>query len=278
MRAVIALGAGALAAAAFAGGVAFDAFGDSDSLDQLRARLDAESAARDRLERQVEKLEAGVASLRAGTQVVDEAAVYRGGSAAEAGEAADDARAVPAAGDETASDATPGHAWFDEKRLAQAGLPDRDVADLHHLFEDVELQRLYLQNQAQREGWPQGKLLEAMNQLDDRLLSVRQQYGEDTYDWFLYASGRSNRVVVEGVLGGSAAADAGLREGDVIVSYGGERIFKPGALVQGTLTGTLDDRVDVSYLRDGETHVVTLPRGPLGVRLGRSSAEPSPLP
>jgi S1-C subfamily serine protease len=114
--------------------------------------------------------------------------------------------------------------------------------------------------------------------VDDRLLAVRERYGEDTYDWFLYAAGRSNRVKVEGVLGGSAAADAGFRSGDVIVSYDGERIFKPGALVQGTLGGRLGDHVDVEVMRGGELVSLRVPRGPLGVRLGRDTVEPAPLP
>ena len=107
---------------------------------------------------------------------------------------------------------------------------------------------------------------------------MREDYGEEAYDWFLYASGRANRVVVEGVLGGSAAAEAGLKTGDMIVRYDGERIFKPPALVQGTLAGKLNETVEVEIEgADGRRSTLTLPRGPIGVRLGRRTAEPAPV-
>ena len=116
-----------------------------------------------------------------------------------------------------------------------------------------------------------------MNALGDRLTELRTTYGDETYDWFLYATNRPNRVIVEGVLGGSAAEEAGIRAGDVIVSYDRERVFRPGPLVQGTLSGNLDDRVDVEVWRQGERIQLTLPRGPLGVRLGRKTSPPDPL-
>jgi S1-C subfamily serine protease len=107
-------------------------------------------------------------------------------------------------------------------------------------------------------------------------MPMRQDYGEDAYDWFLYAAGRANRVVVEGVLGGSAAAEAGIRSGDAIVRYDGERVFKPPTLIRGTLAGRLNETVEVEIERaDGTRATVTLPRGPVGVRLGRRTVQPA---
>ena len=273
MRAGVAAAAGLAALAGLALGLALRGAGGAspEELVALRARVDEEREARGRLEAQLARLEADLAALREGS------AIGEGDVApdpAPPGEAA-----APAAGDEAPADAepSPGLAWFDPRRLASAGLPERDVDELHRLYEDVELQRLYLQNQAQRERWPRDRLATEVAALDERLLSVRQDYGEDAYDWFLYAAGRPNRVVVEGVLGGSAAAEAGIRTGDAIVRYDGERIFKPPTLIRGTLAGTLNETVEVEIERaDGTRATVTLPRGPVGVRLGRRTQQPAP--
>lgn len=275
MRAGVAAAAGLAALAGLALGLALRGGDDAspEELVALAARLDEEREARGRLEAQLARLEADLAALREGGTVGEGDVAPYPAPPGEAGEAA-----AAASGDEVPPEVepSPGQAWFDPRRLAAAGLPERDVDELHRLYEDVELQRLYLQNQAQRERWPRERLATELAALDERLLSVREDYGEDAYDWFLYAAGRANRVVVEGVLGGSAAAEAGLRTGDAIVRYDGERIFKPPTLIRGTLAGRLNETVEVEIERqDGTRTTVTLPRGPVGVRLGRRTVEPT---
>lgn len=250
--------------------------GDAEAIAELRARLDAERAARERIETQLASLQSDVLALHLGARVVSEADVapYLGAAAGGEGGAEGERPIDP----EAAEDAAPGQGWFDVSRLEASNLPERDVEDLRRLFEEVELERLYVQNQATRERWDRRRLGAELAALGARTREVRDTYGEDTYDWFLYAAGRSNRVKVESVLSGSAAEEAGLRAGDVVVSYDGNRIFKPGALVRGTLQGRLGDRVEVVVQRGGSTRTVTVPVGPLGIRLGRGSVEPSPLP
>jgi membrane-associated protease RseP (regulator of RpoE activity) len=272
VRAPIAAAAALAALAAVAGGAALRGGASPGELEALRALVEEERAARGRLEAQLARVEADLASLRAGAaQGEGDVAPYDalpGEGDAAGGEAEAPAEIEP----------SPGQAWFDERRLAASGLGERDVAELHRLYEDVELQRLYLQNQAQRERWPRERLAAESAALDERLLSVRKDYGEEAYDWLLYAAGRANRVVVEGVLGGSAAAEAGLKTGDVIVRYDGERIFKPPTLIRGTLAGQLNETVEVETEGpDGRRSVVTLPRGPIGVRLGRRTLPPAPI-
>jgi membrane-associated protease RseP (regulator of RpoE activity) len=275
VRAGVAAAAGLAALAGLGLGLALRG-GDGaspEALVALAARLDEEREARGRHAAQLARLEADLAALREGGTVGEGDVAPYPVPPGEAGEAA-----AAASGDEVPPEVepSPGQAWFDPRRLAAAGLPERDVDELHRLYEDVELQRLYLQNQAQRERWPRDRLATELAALDERLLSVREDYGEDAYDWFLYAAGRANRVVVEGVLGGSAAAEAGLRTGDAIVRYDGERIFKPPTLIRGTLAGRLNETVEVEIERqDGTRTTVTLPRGPVGVRLGRRTVEPS---
>lgn len=249
--------------------------GVAAAIEDLRLRLDAERAARERLEGQLARLQSDLLALHLAAEVVSEAEVapYLGAGEAGAGGAAE-----PPVDPDAAEDSAPGQAWFDVARLDASGMPERDVEDLRRLFEAVELERLYVQNQATRERWDRSRLAEELAALGERTRSVRETYGDETYDWFLYAADRTNRVRVESVLGGSAADEAGLRAGDVILSYDGSRIFKPGSLVRGTLQGRLGDRVEVIVQRAGSTHTVNVPVGPLGIRLGRATVEPTPLP
>jgi membrane-associated protease RseP (regulator of RpoE activity) len=268
-----------LVGAALLGGLALGRSGGAGSADvasELRARLEAERADHERLAARVARLEADVASLREEPQAVAEADVAPYAPAQAEGDAASGPAQPGPGGEGDASDR--GAGWFDARRLEGSGLPERDADEMKRHYEEIELRRLELQNQAQREGWPRGRLLAELGALDDQFQSVRQDYGDDAYDWYLYAAGRSNRVVVDGVLGGSAAAEAGLRPGDEIVSYDGDRIFKPGALIQGTLDGRLNESVDLVVQRGGETQHVTVPRGPLGIRLGKRTEAPAPLP
>lgn len=263
---------------ALAAALALRGAGDGAALAALRAELAQERQARERLETEVARLAGDLAAFREGASIGDSAATDRGGSEPRSGIDVDGGAAaeVAASVEDAASVPSPGYAGFDTDRLRGAGLAERDVADLRRLFEEIELDRLYLQNQASREGWPRERIAAEDAALDGRSATVRQTYGDETYDWFLYAAGKPNRVVVEGVLGGSAAEEAGIRRGDVILSYDGGRVFRPGPLVQGTIRGSLDENVDVELLRGGERIELTLPRGPLGVRLGRRSAQPEP--
>jgi membrane-associated protease RseP (regulator of RpoE activity) len=244
------------------------------ALAELRSQLQEERQAREALETKLARVESDLAALREERGAIDEASAAASVGATPGAAAPDADEAARIAED---ADPAPGHAWFDVRRLAAAGLTERDVGELKRVFDEIELERLYLQNQASRERWPEKRLNAEMAALGDRLTELRTTYGDETYDWFLYASNRPNRVVVEGVLGGSAAEDAGIRAGDVIVSYDRERVFRPGPLVQGTLRGNLEDHVDVEIWRQGERIELTIPRGPLGVRLGRKTSPPDPV-
>lgn len=251
------------------------------ALAELRARLDAERAARERIEAQLAGLQSDVLALNLGAKGVSEAdlAPYLGaGAAPGTGEGGQSGQGDPPLDPEAVEDAASGQGWFDVERLANSGLPERDVEDLRRLFEEVALERLYVQNQATRERWDRRRLGAELAALGARTREVRETYGEDVYDWFLYAADRSNRVKIGSVLSGSAAEEAGLRPGDVVLSYDGDRIFKPGALVRGTLQGRLGDRVEIVVQRGGSTRTVTVPVGPLGVRLDRDTVRPRPLP
>ncbi|MGI9433063.1 MAG: PDZ domain-containing protein, partial [Myxococcota bacterium] len=167
-----------------------------------------------------------------------------------------------------------GEIWFDESRLVAGGLRPADAELLRELYEEIQLERLYARDAATREGWPGQQLRQEFRELDSRIAAVREDWGEDTYDWFLYAADRTNRVEIESVLGSSPAAEAGVRPGDVILSYAGRRIYTPAELRRATTEGTLGEIVALEVVSDGRSRRVDVPRGPLGVRLDAHSAPP----
>ena len=83
----------------------------------------------------------------------------------------------------------------------------------------------------------------------------------------LFATDQPNRVRVNSVIGGSAAELAGIRDGDMVLSYAGERVFKPVDLRRATQSGVRGERVRIVVDRSGERLYLTVPRGPLGVRM-----------
>jgi len=71
---------------------------------------------------------------------------------------------------------------------------------------------------------------------------------------------------VQDVAGGSPAAQAGLRPGDLITALDGRQVDGPGAVVAHVQAGAVGDELTVTYTRDGTTEeaVVTLGEAPGG--------------
>jgi membrane-associated protease RseP (regulator of RpoE activity) len=95
---------------------------------------------------------------------------------------------------------------------------------------------------------------------------LRNELGDDTYDRYLFASGRPNRVRVRGVMEGSAAEMAGLSGGDIVISYGSKRVFNFDDLRRLSYQGQPGESV-VMEVRgaDGSISQLVMPRGPLGL-------------
>jgi hypothetical protein len=166
---------------------------------------------------------------------------------------------------------------FDPEVLAAAGFARSDVERFRERVGGIELERLYLRDQAAREGWlGSSRFVEEGRRLDESFAALREEFGEDLYDWMLYAEGRPNRVAVTEVLPGSAAESAGLQPGDLIVRYDERRVLSPLELRDATSAGEAGAWVEVELLRDEETVELLLPRGPLGVRLEERKVEPPP--
>jgi hypothetical protein len=158
---------------------------------------------------------------------------------------------------------------IDESVLLAAGFEPREVADVRQRLEEIELERLFVRDQASREGWLQTqRFWDEAVRLSRQQLELRDEYGDDAYDWILYAMGSDNRVVANGVIQDSPAFQVGLEAGDVIVAYGGQRILSSHELQRVVLEGRPGDHVALDIERNGEPMRFYFAVGPIGIRLG----------
>jgi membrane-associated protease RseP (regulator of RpoE activity) len=146
------------------------------------------------------------------------------------------------------------------ERLIAAGFsPDR-AEWIDRRTQELRMQALQAQYDAQRDGRP----LEAGTLLAGER-TLRAELGEAEYERYLEAVGRPTSVGVQGLLASSPAERAGLKSGDQIVSYAGQRVFELRELNALTLEGTAGESVVVEVRRDGQTLQLVMPRGPIGI-------------
>jgi hypothetical protein len=148
--------------------------------------------------------------------------------------------------------------------LLEAGLPQERVDWIMQREEELRFSAMQARYEARNSGAALDPFAPGLN--PEAML--RAELGDHEYEMYLAANNRSTSVAVSNVLASSPAARAGLQPGDQIVAYDGRRVFNGGDLVQETMAaGTGSVVVDV--LRDGAPMQVVLPRGPLGVEIGR---------
>ena len=103
---------------------------------------------------------------------------------------------------------------------------------------------------------------------------MREEIGDAAYDQYLFAAGVNNRVSITNVINGSAAYNAGIESGDLILSYAGRRIFTTRELQESTREGVRGEGVSVTLQRGDQRLDISVSRGPLGVTLSREIQEP----
>jgi len=231
---------------------------EPDELSALRAALDEE---RDR----VAELEFEVEMLRS---FVEARSKQTAEAPATAGAVRDDDVALP--------DPTTGRTernWFDQKSLLSRGIDAQRAAWLDERFEELQLAELYLRDEAMRGGWLGTR--RHRDELRQLRADTLEALGEEDYDLLLYAAGRNNRVIVKSVLKSSPAADVGIEPGDILERYGDRKIFTPLDLIEAPSEGDPGRTVPVVLWRGGEPVRVSLPRGPLGIRIAPSRLFPA---
>ena len=228
-------------------------------IDGLSATLELEVAERQRLEDEVQALQSELAQIR--------------GELAELGAPGVAAPVASRSSEADEIDPEPDAAMMP---FLEAGFDPERAQYVKQLQDELALQRLYVRDQAEREGWLRTpRYRDAMQALNEREASFAQDLGDDDYERYLYAIGRPNRVLVGDVLANGPAQQAGIQVGDAILSYGGERIFDAGTLVNATRTGTAGVSTALEIDRDGQTQLVYVPRGPLGINLRVARVKPS---
>jgi len=167
--------------------------------------------------------------------------------------------------------------WVDATRLAEAGISKEQSDNITQLYEAVEMDKLYLRDRAQREGWMASeRFRNEMDKLDDRTDNLRNELGDQAYDALLYATGKPNRVIVEGTLGNSPAAQAGVKTGDTILRYADKPIYSWYDLRTATTEGDASEMVALEIQRGNKHMEFYVKRGPLGIRLDQQSVNPVP--
>lgn len=159
--------------------------------------------------------------------------------------------------------------------LTAAQIPLATAEAIRDLIARNRLTMLRLRDQAEREGWINTtRYAQALRKLLDPTHGIRDQFGDDVFDRYLYASGRANRVIATTVYPNSTAAAAGIQAGDTILSYASKNIYSMQDLQQATLQGEAGESVLVVLEREGSSFSITLPRGPLGIELKMKSQKP----
>jgi hypothetical protein len=159
--------------------------------------------------------------------------------------------------------------------LVEAGI---DPAQADYILQrqgELDMQRLELRDRAIRDGTlGTKKYVQALRELNRNSPKLRNEVGEEVYDRYLYAMGQNNRVVVTSVIPGSAADQAGIREGDMILSYGDSRVYNWPEIRRATSEGYRGEYVTLKVQREQQILSMLVPRGPLGVRMKSSSKPP----
>ena len=166
----------------------------------------------------------------------------------------------------------------EDRRIAleAAGVPQITAEEIVWRQSELELERLELQDRAMREDWYRtNRYYKALRELNRDSIDLRSEIGEQAYDQYLYQTGETNRVNVKSVIQGSVAEQFGLLPGDIIESYGSERIYNYSDLRRATAEGDRDEMVPVLIRRDDIFIEVIMSRGPMGVRIKADTAAPS---
>ena len=104
---------------------------------------------------------------------------------------------------------------------------------------------------------------------------LREDLGDNGYDAMLYATNQDNRVALERVWNNSIAYRAGLRDGSVVWSYDGQRVFRPNELATLATIERRGEFVEIVIVTDDGIEQFFIERNPLGADLVSAKAQPN---
>jgi len=146
-------------------------------------------------------------------------------------------------------------------RLVEAGFPPDQAQWIVDREAELQMERLQARYEAMRGN--EGQAVFGGRFAQDG--ELREELGDADYERYLAANGRPTSVGIGNVLPNSPAQSGGLRPGDEIVRYDGERVFSMMDVAGQIMRGEPEGNVVVDIVRDGAPLQLVLPRGPLGV-------------
>jgi len=158
-----------------------------------------------------------------------------------------------------------------QSQLENAGFTDIEYDVISATRKRLQLESLQMRDKAIREGWfITDSWLRKAQELDPDT-KLREVLGDQRFDEYLIATGRNNRVMIDELMTGSAAQQAGLLAGDLIHRYAETRVFSTTELRNLTTGGVAGENTAVTVLRNGELIDLVVPRGPLGVMISAAT-------
>jgi len=151
---------------------------------------------------------------------------------------------------------------YRQQQLVKAGFAQEEAARIVQIESEQSLRQLQAQYDRRRE-----RAASADSYLANTN-PIRAELGDQNYERYLEANGFPTTTQISSVIGGSPGESAGLRAGDSIISYAGERVFNLNELTNLTVRGNIGESVLIEVDRDGESVQLTIPRGPIGIYEG----------
>jgi len=163
------------------------------------------------------------------------------------------------------------------RSLTAAGINPDDAQAMIERLDQLALARLEADYRVRRDTGTSEAAQQARR--DRRAIprdsdTIREEFGDDAYDQYLYSLNQPNRVQVASVLGESSAQSAGVQQGDLLRSLDGEPLFSVRDLTRRVSEGDSGRTYSLMVERNGEVIETWVPGGPLGVRVSGSVAEP----
>ena len=146
-------------------------------------------------------------------------------------------------------------------RLVAGGFTEDRAKQILAMEDDIRMDLLQAEYEAHQGGNEEDFWTRANNYQN----TLRNQLGEAEYEKYLVAQGGQASVMVSDVIGSSPANRAGLKTGDRIISYDGNRVYTMWELKDLAFGGSPGEDVILDIERDGQRMQLVVPRGPLGI-------------
>lgn len=158
------------------------------------------------------------------------------------------------------------------QRLIDAGLnPDRAefILDKQERFQYEHMQLTYEYRHLDDKSTAEANALrDKLETYSNPRKMFEHELSPQEFELYLEVNGGRQELQIDNIVPGTPAADIGLKPGDKIVSYNGERVFHSGDLRSQIYRVDPGKTVPVEIQREGSssTETIYVPSGPLGIQ------------